>query len=71
MHIADFGRGLSGSEFANLFQPFSAGVSSAGQGLGLFVVRQAVALWGGGVRVRSEPGRGSTFSLLFPAAVTG
>jgi signal transduction histidine kinase len=69
LHVTDEGRGLSEAEMGQLFQPFSAGAASAGQGLGLFFVCQAAALWGGGVCVRSEPGRGSTFTLLFPANV--
>jgi signal transduction histidine kinase len=67
LHVADNGRGMAEGDLKRLLKPYPRGADTEGLGLGLFVVRQAVALWGGGVRVRSEPGRGSTFTLLFPA----
>jgi signal transduction histidine kinase len=65
LHIAGTGRGLSEDELAILFHRLSSGAAAADQGLDLFLVRQAAALWGGGVRLHSEPGRGTTFTLLF------
>ena len=65
MRIAAPGRGLSEEELALLFQRFTSGAIAAEQGLDLFLVRQAAVLWGGGVSVRSEPGRGTTFTLWF------
>jgi signal transduction histidine kinase len=37
-----------------------------GLGLGLYITRQIVEAFGGTVRVASEPGRGSTFTLELP-----
>jgi signal transduction histidine kinase len=67
VQVRDAGRGLAESQ-AGLFEPFAAGrfPGAAGAGLGLFLVRQAAARWGGVLRVRSELGRGSTFSLFLP-----
>jgi signal transduction histidine kinase len=66
--VHDGGRGINESQ-ADLFEPFKAGrfPGAAGPGLGLFFVRQAVARWGGVLRVLSEAGRGSTFTLFIPS----
>jgi signal transduction histidine kinase len=70
LHVSDRGRGLTADQLGRLFSPFPTGAATAGQGLGLFLVRAAAALWGGGVRVRSEPGAGTTVTLLFPGPIT-
>jgi two-component system chemotaxis sensor kinase CheA len=53
-----------------LFQPgFSTAretTGTSGRGVGLDVVRDAMAAIGGETRVQSQPGRGSTFSLVMP-----
>ncbi len=65
--VRDTGRGMT-QEQAALFEPFAAGrfPGAQGPGLGLFLVCQAVARWGGILRVQSQPGQGSTFWLLLP-----
>ena len=60
--VKDDGRGFSENEQGRLFECFAGG-----GGLGLFLVRQIVAEWGGAVRVQSQPGKGSTFTLLVRA----
>jgi signal transduction histidine kinase len=65
--VADNGRGLSEAQTARLFEPLSATAAGGGCGLGLFLVRQVVAGWGGAVRAESEPGRGTRFTVLVPA----
>ena len=54
--VKDDGRGLSETEAPRLFECFPGGGTN---GLGLFVVRQIVAGWGGAIRVHSEPGAGA------------
>jgi signal transduction histidine kinase len=65
--VRDTGRGMSESQ-TGLFEPFAAGrfPGAKGTGLGLFLVCQAVARWGGSLHVRSQPGKGSTFTFFLP-----
>lgn len=63
--VADDGVGIPGSIRERLFDP---GVGTGdGHGLGLAVVRQAVKASGGTVRVWSEPGRGTRFTVTVPS----
>jgi signal transduction histidine kinase len=64
--VRDNGRGLSASQLPGLFDPFAPGRNGPGAGLGLFLVRQLVAHWGGTLAAHSEPGVGTTFSLWVP-----
>ncbi len=68
--VADSGTGMEPAEAQRVFEKYSRlSKHSAiqGTGLGLYVVRNIVSAHGGSVRVTSEPGRGSTFTLEFPA----
>ena len=42
--------------------------SSAGLGLGLYIARAIVEQHGGRLEVQSQPGKGSTFSMVLPLA---
>jgi signal transduction histidine kinase len=67
--VKDNGRGIFSEEIQQIFHPFRRGrnaLNEPGMGLGLALVKEVVDLHGGEVRVRSEPGKGSVFSLLFP-----
>jgi signal transduction histidine kinase len=67
--VRDNGRGIFPEEIQEIFQPFHRGKNAGnepGMGLGLSLVKEVVDLHGGEIRVRSEPGKGSVFSLLFP-----
>jgi signal transduction histidine kinase len=67
--VKDNGRGIFPEEIQQVFHPFHRGKNARnepGMGLGLSLVREVADLHGGEVRVRSEPGKGSVFSLLFP-----
>jgi signal transduction histidine kinase len=59
--VKDNGRGLPECMAPRLFECFAGGGTA---GLGLFLIRQIVAGWGGAIRVHSEPGAGTTFTVL-------
>ena len=65
VEITDTGRGMSEQELARAFDDFFT-TKQQGTGLGLSVVRRLTADLHGSLRVTSEPGRGTTFTLDFP-----
>ncbi|MFH1841588.1 MAG: ATP-binding protein [bacterium] len=67
--VQDFGGGISAKDQQRIFTDFYT-TKSHGTGLGLSIVRRLVADFEGEIKVTSEPGRGSTFTLIFPAAET-
>jgi CheY-like chemotaxis protein/anti-sigma regulatory factor (Ser/Thr protein kinase) len=73
--VADTGIGMTAEETERAFERFyrarSGNESSPGTGLGLSIVKSLVDLHHGVIEVDSEPGRGTTFQVLIPAAVSG
>jgi two-component system sensor histidine kinase KdpD len=70
VRITDHGPGIPAHEHDRIFEAFQRGTSSdgdRGSGLGLAIARGFVQLNGGSLWVESEPGRGTTFALAFPA----
>jgi signal transduction histidine kinase len=70
--VEDQGIGIAEAELARIFEKFyridpQLTHSPSGTGLGLYVCRALVERMGGRIAVRSEPGRGSTFSFELPA----
>ena len=66
LEVEDDGVGMDDAVRDRLFELFFSSKGKAGTGLGLFLARQAVLRHGGGIEVRSEPGRGSTFRVRLP-----
>ena len=69
--VEDTGVGIPESEHERIFERFVQGSSDmtrkfGGTGLGLSLVKMLVELNSGTVRVKSEPGRGSTFIVDIP-----
>jgi signal transduction histidine kinase len=67
LSVEDEGQGMTEQVQAQIFEPFFS-TKEHGTGLGLAVVRQIVESFGGRVEVRSEPGRGSRFSVWLPSS---
>ena len=73
--VTDTGIGLDCDQTKRIFRVFSQVDASTaskygGHGLGLANVRNYCEIMGGSVSVESEPGKGSTFTIHLPAAVS-
>ncbi len=67
--ISDTGHGIDPATKAKIFDPyFTTKAVGKGTGMGLAVVLGIVKNHNGAISVYSEPGRGSTFKVLFPVA---
>jgi signal transduction histidine kinase/ActR/RegA family two-component response regulator len=71
--VADTGIGISPADLGLIFREFQqldsdVGRQNQGTGLGLALTRRLAALHGGDVRVESEIGKGSVFTLSLPLA---
>ncbi|MFH1161012.1 MAG: ATP-binding protein, partial [bacterium] len=67
LEVADNGKGISREQADKIFQP-NFTTRSGGAGLGLAIVKGIILAIGGEISFRSEPGSGTTFQVLFPAA---
>ncbi len=69
--VADTGMGMSPETVAHLFEPFYTTKGLEGNGLGLWISQEILARHTGSIRVRSQEGTGTVFSLFLPVvAVT-
>jgi len=67
VHITDNGSGIPADRLSAIFDDFVT-TKRRGLGLGLATSRRIVEQLGGSISVDSEIGRGTTFTLRFPAA---
>jgi PAS domain S-box-containing protein len=70
LKVSDTGLGIPREDLPKLFDAFyrvhRPGKEIKGTGLGLAIVSRIVAEHGGRIEVESEPGKGSTFTVLLP-----
>lgn len=65
--VTDTGTGMAKKTLARLFEPLFT-TKAKGIGLGLAISKHLVESNGGSISVRSEEGKGSTFTIMMPAA---
>jgi PAS domain S-box-containing protein len=73
--VTDNGIGMDDETQARLFTPFSQADTTTtrlfgGTGLGLAISRHLVNIMGGDISVKSEPGKGSVFSIRLPFKIS-
>lgn len=71
--VSDTGPGIGPELLGRIFNPFTQAERSLvrqheGIGLGLPIVRRFAELHGGSIEMESEPGRGTTVTILLPAS---
>ena len=70
--MADTGEGIGAEHLPHIFQRFykvspERGEKDGSSGLGVYIVKNTVEAMGGTVEVESRPGKGTVFTLTFPA----
>jgi signal transduction histidine kinase len=71
--VADTGIGIPAEHLPHIFERFyrvdrARSRREGGTGLGLAIAKQIAVAHGGQIRVRSEPGAGSTFTVVLPVS---
>ena len=74
LSVTDMGPGIAGGEESRIFDKYYRGpqqrIRKGGMGLGLTICRTIVEGHSGRIWVKSEPGKGSTFSFSLPIPVS-
>lgn len=72
VEFRDNGCGIPQDDLPRIFDPFfTTKEAGKGTGLGLFVSRGIIKAYGGDIQVESGAGKGSTFTVVLPAAQSG
>ena len=74
LQVQDTGIGIPVAEQEHIFESFRQGnygepTARKGVGLGLSIVKELVALMGGEINVKSQVGKGTTFSVILPITI--
>lgn len=72
--VRDTGCGMSEDFISRIFMPFERDSTGSahiaeGTGLGMTITKNLIDLLGGTIAVESEPGRGSTFTIMLPMKI--
>lgn len=67
VHVSDTGHGIPAEVMPHLFEPFFT-TKTRGIGMGLFVSQGIIHHYGGDIRVTSQPGQGTTFTVSLPCS---
>ncbi len=70
LDVTDNGSGIPPEVFDRIFDPFFT-TKTKGRGLGLSSMLGILRAHQGGIKIYTEPGRGSTFRIFLPAAPAG
>ncbi len=67
IELSDNGIGIQADLLPKIFEMFfQAHEQSKGSGLGLYIVKETLEKLGGSIMAQSEPGKGSSFTILLP-----
>ena len=69
LNVSDTGKGIPESSQAAIFRRFYREEEVHGEqgvGIGLYLTREIITRQGGYIKVTSEPGQGSEFSIMLP-----
>ncbi len=67
VEFADTGEGMSEEQCSRAFRSVLNTTKAKGTGLGLAIVGRTIETHGGELEIKSQPGRGTTIAILFPA----
>ena len=65
IRVSDTGTGIANEHLENIFDPFFT-TKTDGTGLGLAIVYRIIEDLGGSIDVKSEPGKGTIFTIRLP-----